>query len=269
MPQPSDFLRYKIYKSSVGISGPYESIGLTSGFSIKDSQISPGNTYYYYVTTLTKYINSSNLFGFQYEESEPSLISSVSFPASSVLNTGIGIYGLDALSYTTTSNNVKISTYPIPILESGDYSHYYENISSEFKSEYINVAGRPKLFKYELVAGQIPKGLELIYYSTEFARLIGIPKIELFTVDPVTEISYPIAEPTLDRYYFVLKSTSIIDKTNYCEKLFHLDIEKDWCAIRDEYIEKVKNQSFSINRTASSNIDFLNFMKSSGKYTCP
>jgi hypothetical protein len=54
----------------------------------------------------------------------------------------------------------------------------------------------------------------------------------------------------------VVKSES--QKTSeYSEKLFYIDLYKNWSTIRDEYIERVQNQDFNINNSIVTGTEYV------------
>lgn len=261
-----DLLEYRIYRSTSGSPGSYTLIGTSQTVDFTDSTVQPGGTYYYKVIEVSRYLSS--VVTFDYNQSVDSNIFVITVPTSiqtitfsGTLPTNKQIYGYDAIEYTCSVDNVLIENlYPQAM-----YQHNYTSAAPV--ASYISTIPDIEDFVFSIVAGSLPPGLELSTYSSTQAKISGIPILPSLE-EPVTEISYPINTFTIDRYYFVLKAESTINN-QYGEYLYYIDVARDWCDVRDQFIKQVRNQTFSINRSPASNLDFLNYQKNSGRYTCP
>lgn len=122
-------------------------------------------------------------------------------------------------------------------------------------------------YTFKLVDGFLPKTVAPVIedFRSGSLDISGTPTISLFD-GRVYEYSYPYDEPTTDRYYFTIKATGLSTSGT---KAFYIDFRKDWCDIRDEFISKVENQSFAIDRQPVPNVQFLEYKKEIGDYICP
>lgn len=153
-------------------------------------------------------------------------------------------------------------------IDSGQYENGYASFLGFYQTpaSYITITPTPVYVQYaQIVSGKLPININLTY-STNYIYFSGIPKFTFFT-DSVDENSYPIHTGTTDRWCFTLEVYGQFGV--YARSNFWIDVRKDWCAVRNEYIRKVKNQSFAINKKIVPNEDFLNNRISTGIYTCP
>ncbi len=76
MSVPGDFYHYKVYRSTTGLPGSFSVVGITTDTVFVDNNVSYGNTYYYFVSIVTRYLLSDLV---TYQESSPSDIFSITY----------------------------------------------------------------------------------------------------------------------------------------------------------------------------------------------
>lgn len=168
------------------------------------------------------------------------------------------IYGNDALTYSThVDSEVTLTLENTQYIKTIYHVFYNNNRFGLTSQNEVDITDTN--FTYSIVAGQIPIGYDLIDNI-----ISGTASLELF-YDNVTEASYPVWETNTDTYYFVIKSTSQKTK-KYSEKLFYINIYKNWSIIRNEYIQRVENQDFNINNTIVSGSEYVIDMTNKGNY---
>ena len=185
------------------------------------------------------------------------------------VDNGYRNFGVESLTYDAQCNAVQ--TYLLAGAgPNAQYNRYYTNVSYPYESSLTDGSFPENGFTYSIVAGILPAGVTMSSQLNQ-AIIRGTPQFYSLFADgiTVTETSYPVHEPGTDRYYFVLKAVSNIDRTAFCETHCILEVEKDWCAIRDEFIKKISTQKFAINRGVVSNDEFLQYQKDQGIYRCP
>jgi len=111
---------YKIYRSDSGLSDTFSLVGTSDSVTFSDSSAIVGRTYYYYITTLTRYISGDFI---TYQESPPGDIFSISY------QNNLPIQVIPIFSYATArgpipDNEHRIGTY--------DYIYAAEKISEAY-----------------------------------------------------------------------------------------------------------------------------------------
>ncbi len=168
------------------------------------------------------------------------------------------IYGTDALEYSPHVSSEVDLTLENTLYIKTIYHRFYNNSNYGLTSQNI-LDPTDTSFNYSIMAGQIPTG-----YGLSGNIISGTASLELFS-GTVTEASYPVWETNTDRYYFIIKSQS--QKTReYSEKLFYIDLYKNWSTIRDEYIERVQNQDFNINNSIVTGTEYVEQRTLDGDY---
>jgi hypothetical protein len=169
-------------------------------------------------------------------------------------------YSPELLDYQPVSTAVTITGRPRRARYNVAYTNASFPLTATITNPLITYMGD---FTFSLVAGFLPDDLE--FYET--GVISGTPILHVFEDGNVHENSYPIHESTVDRYYFVVGAQAN-SRPEYGEAVCCLDVQKNWCDIRDEFTQKVKNQSLAIDNVKVTNQEFLDYRKEIGDYFC-
>jgi len=167
------------------------------------------------------------------------------------------IFGADALTYPIIVGSPIVVTVANGAFSRAIYRDFYNNGGAVLRAR-RNGANVPSTFSK--VAGEFPEDVDL-----QGSLVVGTPRgVEVFT-GPVTEADYPINYPAYDIYYFVIRATATLG-LQYGETLFHINVYRDWSDIRDEFVQKIINQDFSIERSLVTNLEYDQYRIDRGDY---
>lgn len=167
-------------------------------------------------------------------------------------------YGEEILNYGLTSSSEVDFYLENTTFIRGIYDYYYNNNNLGFTAS-NPIDPTDNEFQYSIVAGQIP-----VNYSLNDNKISGTASIELFS-GTVTEASYPVWETFYDVYYFIIECKS--SKTQkISQKLYYINLYKNWSSIRNSFISKIENQSFNINNTEMTGIEYVDYLTLTGDY---